>query len=275
MSLPVDNVQNSNSAENQPNVDALVQGLSEEKNPELAVPEKFRGKSVADVAKAYVELESHLGKQGQELGELRRITDAYIKQQLERDLMQNSPANATSDNSNGMSDLDISDLGIDDEETARKVKKLLEKEISPVKSELVELKKERFLTKLGSKHSDFENIVKDKGFQDWVMESPVRIELYRRADKNFDFASADELFNIWKDKKGVPEKLESAVKEAEGRRDAFSAARMETGGSDTGEVASKPRYRRIDIQELMIKDPERYRALAPEILKAYAEKRVY
>ena len=136
----------------------------------------------------------------------------------------------------------------------------------------MELKKEKFITKLSQKHNDFEQIVQDKSFQDWVMDSPVRIELFKRADRSFDLNAATELFGIWKEKAKVPQMVEQAAKDAEGRNTAFNQAHMETG--TTSDTPKGKTYRRVDIIELKMKNPERYRMLEPEIMKAYAEKRI-
>jgi hypothetical protein len=57
------------------------------------------------------------------------------------------------------------------------------------------------------------------------------------------------------------------------RKDAVKQA--STGSvKGSGESSSKKTYRRADIIQLMQTDPERYQALQPEIMRAYAEKRV-
>ena len=51
----------------------------------------------------------------------------------------------------------------------------------------------------------------------------------------------------------------------------LKAVAVDTGG--TGE-SSKRVYRRADLIRLRMSDPERYEALEPEIMKAYADGRV-
>ena len=55
-----------------------VQPESEE--PEL--PDKFKGKSVTEIVSSYENLEKELGRKGQEIGELRQLTDQILKQQI-------------------------------------------------------------------------------------------------------------------------------------------------------------------------------------------------
>lgn len=258
-----------------PNASEALQGLMEERDPSSKLPDKFKGKALEDVIKSYTELESHAGKQAQELGELRKLTDAYIRSQIENGRTQEDPGflRSQEDLTSNSFNSELDDNSFDDVDLDGKtVQKIVEKKLSPIQQELLELKKEKFINKLSQKHSDFEQIVQDKSFQDWVMESPVRIELFKRADRSFDLNAATELFGIWKEKAKVPAMVEQAEKEAEGRTNAFKQAHMETG--TTSETPNGKKYRRVDIIELKMRNPERYRMLEPEIMKAYKEGRI-
>ena len=65
------------------NPEGALMGLQEERQvtaggvqaPSVEVPEKFRNKSLEDIIASYKELESQYGRQGQELGELRKVAD--------------------------------------------------------------------------------------------------------------------------------------------------------------------------------------------------------
>ena len=249
------------------NAQAVIQSFEDDAKPKI--PEKFKDKSLEDVVKSYQELETFHGKQAQELGELRKLTDAYIKHQMEKDV--GSGSRHVEQGEPEKESFDFGDLDPDDPATI-KAREILEKELIPVKAELVELKKEKFINKLSTKHNDFETIIQDKSFQDWVMDSPMRVELFKRADMQFDFDSANELFNIWKEKKGVAVEKEQKAEQTKTTNTAFEQARMETSSLD--EAPPKKTYRRADIIDLMRRDPERYRVLEPEIRRAYAEKRV-
>lgn len=248
------------------NANAVIQGIAEDNDPNKDIPEKFRGKDLREVVKSYQELESLQGKQAQELGELRRLTDAYIRSQLEKDTVDTTPRRDDMDLHVPVGDPD------DDVDLDPTVAKAVQKKLAPVERELVELRKEKFTAKLTQKHSDFEGIVSDKSFQDWVMESPVRVELFKRADRNFDINAAVELFDTWKEKKKVPELVQDAANAEKERSTAFKQAHMETG--TVTETAPKKTYRRADIIDLKMRDPNRYRSLLPEIEAAYREGRV-
>ena len=63
----------------------MEQASVDEEQPvseEEKLPEKFRGKSVESIVSSYENLEKELGRKGQEIGELRQLTDNILKQQL-------------------------------------------------------------------------------------------------------------------------------------------------------------------------------------------------
>lgn len=251
------------------NPDAVFEALQEEKQASTAfttpqapadiasqIPEKFRGKSFEDVVKAYTELEKISGRNGQELGELRKLTDEYI-----------STRSAPPPQISTSNKIDIDALS-----EPEKIKMYLEQELHPVKAELVTLKQERMDASLRKNHPDFENILKSADFQKWVLESDIRKEMFVRADNHFDIGAANELFSTWKMKSGISAGAAHAEAEQAAQQTAFTAGRMETGRVEA-EVQKKI-YRRADIIALKMRNPERYAQLEPEIRQAYAENRV-
>ena len=51
--------------------------------PKSVLPEKYQGKSIEEVAKMHQEVEKRLSIQGQEIGEVRKLADELIRQNLE------------------------------------------------------------------------------------------------------------------------------------------------------------------------------------------------
>ena len=49
---------------------------------DFEIPDKFQGKSMEDIISSYENLEKELGRKGQEIGELRQVTDGILQQQL-------------------------------------------------------------------------------------------------------------------------------------------------------------------------------------------------
>ena len=56
--------------------------VEEQPQIESELPNKFKGKSVEDIVSSYENLEKELGRKGQEIGELRKLTDGILQQQL-------------------------------------------------------------------------------------------------------------------------------------------------------------------------------------------------
>jgi hypothetical protein len=95
--------------------------------------------------------------------------------------------------------------------------------------------------------------------------------LLRKADQAYDFDAADELLSSWKERQAVV--TETVATENKARSNQVKSA--STGNvKGSAEAPSRKVYRRADIIQLMQKDPERYRALMPEIRQAYEEGRV-
>ena len=51
----------------------------EPQDTEDDIPEKYKGKSVKDIVRMHQEAERAIGKQGSEVGELRRIVDDFVQ----------------------------------------------------------------------------------------------------------------------------------------------------------------------------------------------------
>ena len=58
------------------------EGTQVEEQTESEVPEKYQGKSTAEIVRMHQEAEKLLGKQSSEVGELRKVVDDYIQTQL-------------------------------------------------------------------------------------------------------------------------------------------------------------------------------------------------
>ena len=116
-----------------------------------------------------------------------------------------------------------------------------------------------------------QKILSDDKFANWIKASKIRTQLFVAADQNYDADAADELFTLWKERKTVAKQTAAVEKQA--RKQQIKAAN--TGNAQGSAEASRRKiYRRADIIKLMKDDPDRYQALQPEIMKAYAERRV-
>lgn len=220
------------------------------------VPEKYQGKSVDDIIRMHQEAEKLIGKQAQEVGEVRKLADDLIKQNLQS---THKPI--------------VEEPEVDFFEDPQKaVLNTVNKhpDVLAAKQATQEFKRMNIQQKLAATHPDFQQVVQDAGFAEWVKQSPVRMGLYAKADGEYDFDSANELLSTYKQLKQVQTAKVAAVDNT-ARQQSLKAASVDVGG--TGE-SSKKIYRRADLIQLRMRDPERYEALQPEIMAAYAEGRI-
>ena len=228
--------------------------------PEDTIPEKYKGKSTAEIVRMHQEAEKLLGKQSGEVGELRSVVDSYIQTQLDT-----TPApTATPED-----DEDIDFFSDPD----KAVERAIRNHPSIKKAEETTLNNQRStaLTHLQSRHPDMGEIIQNGKFVEWIKASKIRTQLFAQADRQYDYEAADELFTNWKERQGVVAQTVAAEKDT--RKAAVKAA--STGSTKgNGEQRAKKVYRRSDIIKLMKTDPDRYMALSDEITQAYAENRV-
>jgi hypothetical protein len=237
------------------------QGEEQQDTTEDDIPDKYRGKSAKDIARMHMEAEKALGRQGSEVGELRRLVDDFIKAQTVTKTQQQAPAE---------DDVDDVDFFADPKAA---ISRAIEKhpKVKAAEELTLNMKKAEALATLKSNHPDFQDIVQSSGFAEWVGKSKVRQELFLRADQAYDFEAANELLSTYKERQAVVEKTK-AVEQVE-RKQAVKAASMGSA-KGSGESASRKTYRRADIIDLMVRNPDRYAQLSDEIMQAYAEGRV-
>lgn len=226
------------------------------KEPEVKLPEKYQGKSVDDIIRMHQEAEKLIGKQAQEVGEVRKLADELIKHNLstKQQTVVEEP------------EVDFF------EDPQKAIRNTVDKhpDVLAARQATQEFKRMNIQQKLAQTHPDFQQIVQDGDFAEWVKASPVRLGLYAKADGEYDFDSANELLSTFKQLKQVQTKQVAAVDNT-ARQQSLKAASVDTGG--TGE-SSKKIYRRTDLIRLKMTDPARYEDLQPEIMSAYAEGRV-
>jgi len=224
------------------------------------LPDKYRGKSAAELARMHQEAEKLLGRQSSEVGELRKVVDSYIQTQLSQ--QQQAPVQPE--------DEDEFDFFI---EPKKAISKAIENhpKIKEAEQYTQQYKKATALNQLQSKHPDMQQILQDNRFAEWIKGSKIRTQLFVQADQQYDYEAADELFTLWKDRQTTVK--QTAQAEKAGRQAAVKTANT---GNARGNPDSQSRkiYRRADIIKLMKTDPDRYQSLSDEIMKAYAEGRV-
>ena len=220
------------------------------------IPDKYSGKSLEDIVNMHQEAEKLIGRQAQEVGEVRRLADELLKQQLYK---PQAPAQEENE-------IDFF------EDPKKAVRNAVDNhpDVLAAKQATQQFKQMQTQTALQKKHPDFAEVVQDGEFINWIKGSPYRLNMYAQADSNFDYGAADELLSTFKQIRGV--KTQQARSEGtEVLKQNMRTASVDTGG--TGETSRKF-YRRADLIRLRMTDPSRYEALEPEIRQAYADGRV-
>jgi hypothetical protein len=242
----------------EPEVEQSQQPEAEEEE----VPSKYKGKSLKDIVKMHQEAEKLIGRQAQEVGEVRKLADELIKRQLSTPKVEEK---ATEED-----EIDFF------EDPKKAVQKAVDKHPAVLQAQqaALELKKVQTLNRLQSDYPDFQQTIADPEFANWIKSSNVRMRLYAAADSQYDYEAAAELLSTWGSIRGA--KTTKQVEETkqiakEQRSKAMKAATVDTG---TVGLESKKTYRRADLIRLQIQDPDRYAQLQDEIMSAYAEGRV-
>ena len=232
---------------------------------EEELPEKYRGKSIADIVKMHQESEKLIGRQAQEVGEVRRLADELIKQQISNKKAVEQPKEE---------EPDPKDSYFEDPVSAVNAAVDKHPAIQQAKQQAFEYKQQQVTQKLRQEFPNFDDIVNNSKFFEWVKASPVRTRLFTEAHSQYDYDSAVELLSTWNQMNPVSEQSNNT--------DVVNESKLETSRNlkaatvDTGSPAPSSRkiYRRADLINLRLRDPARYDAMSDEIMAAYAEGRV-
>lgn len=226
------------------------------------IPEKYKGKNLEDIVRMHQEAEKLIGRQAQEVGEVRRLADDLIKQSLSQKTQQAQPQAVETP----PQEIDF----FEDPQSHVNRAVANHPDVIAAKQASQQLKQIQTHAMLNKKHPDFADIVRDGEFIEWVKASPMRLNIYAMADANYDFNAADELLSTFKQIRTSKTQQTTDAGNAV-RKQNLKAAGVDVGG--TGE-SSKKVYRRADLIRLRMTDPDRYEALQPEIMAAYSEGRV-
>ena len=251
------------SQEREPENEVITEIANNVKKEEAQLPPKFEGKNVDEIVKSYANLEQQFGRQGSELGELRKLADSLIQKNLQ-------------DTSNTRSESLEKSISEDDfySDPVNAVRKVVEEALEPMKSNLSQSKVDSTVQRLQAKHPDMADVVNDLGFQQWIMETTPRQDMWVKAS-NGDFEYADELFTQYKGNNTSQVQAQKEQKQVVKSKELEDASSVSSGASqDAGGSSGKTIYRRSELIRLKMNDPTRYSDLHGEIMQAYAEGRV-
>ena len=222
------------------------------------IPEKYRNKTVKELVDMHQNAEKAIGKQGGEVGELRKMVDDYIQAQVPEQPKEQEQQNE---------DIDFFtapekavETAIDRHPAIKAAKKATE-----------DMQLETARNHIITKHPNIRETLTDPKFAEWVKGSQYRQKQFIQAETRFDLDAVDELMTGWSERQSFVDNTVATEKNA--RKDSVREA--STGSTQSSQGGSrKPIFRRADIIKLITNDPDRYEALYPEIAQAYIDGRV-
>lgn len=234
-----------------------------------SIPEKFRGKSLAEVVQSYQNLESELGRARNEVGTSRRVLDEVLD--LRRRQAEKSEAAPTA------RAVTPHELAENPEEVITEVaKRVADERTSSVEQRLAKFEGDLAAQQFEKKHTGYAETIQSPKFVDWVGKTPTRMGLVQKAAQQ-DWAAAEELLELYKEYEGAP----SRAQETPGadKADAKKVGLAKSGGSGANRVVNggdgKTIFKRTELARLYVENPTEYdRRFESEFRQAYEENRV-
>jgi len=248
--------------------DEVVQSTEPEESQGSEVPEKFQGKSFDEVVDMYRNLEKEYGRKGNEIGELRKLTDEILQLEIQQKRNNSERVNSKEE------ELSDDDWFSSPKEATDKYlqKSSLAKEVEELKEKLTSKDREQAHSAFVEKHPDYMDLAQKSDFQEFVKDSKYRTQLAQQADQ-YDYEAANELFDLYK---ALRQSTGADVSEDSNKAEKQSQARKQATLEGTGNrnKGTKKVYRRADLIKMKMQDPERYNTMQDEIMRAYQEGRV-
>lgn len=235
------------------------------------IPEKYRGKSLQDIIEMHRNAEAALGRAHNEVGQVRRLADELLG------INRAATAGPRAETAPARKPITPDDILADPEKAVVSVaKEVADTRASSAEERLARMEYELSLARFEQKHPKFKETMEDTGFREWVQRSPLRQRMAYAATQG-DFVAADELFSLYGEvsssQPANPEPSEPSPSDQ-----ARKATLTRPGGSTAARVVNtqtgKPIWSRAKLLEMRMNNPEEFERLQPQILEAYAEKRV-
>ena len=228
----------------------------------FSMPEKFTGKSAEEIAQSYIELEKTAGRSANEIGELRKLTDQYIHQELTRGT-KSDPVKESEPS------LEFDDF-IEDPGTA--INSAVDRRLKEVNERFDKQDAQRSAEKFAADNPDYQEISASQEFYSWANATPYRVRQLQAAQAG-DYDAAGDILQGYRDHNQSASDLTEAAKVGEEvkREKALKDASTETAG--TGATSGKV-YKKSELRKMYMYDQAEYERQLPEIEKAYREGRV-
>ena len=240
-------------------IDALETPTQEEGQPE-AKSSTYGAKSRDDLEKMLDDQKSMIGRQSNEVADVRREIEAmkgaksYVDSQLQVDQPKAKEIDYFGD-------------------PASAIKQSIEDHpaLKQQQEELSRLRAEGAAREIEARHPDASAVLNADDFKNYIAQSPSRTVSYSAGMKSMDVGIMDELLSAYKSINQPTPEVE-ALKNQDRKAQVRKAATGNAQGSS--ETSAGKTISRDDIVNLKMNDPDRYRRLYPQIEKMYREGRV-
>lgn len=190
-----------------------------------AIPDRFKNKSPAEIAQAYVELEKLNSRQAQDLGSMRRTVDTLLELKSDGTSVSREAPKAEPP-----APVTVDDIYADpDKHIRRAVREETTGQIKELDEEVRDLRRENALARFDSLHPDWREIAQSPEFVNWAREAPFRMRLIAQADR-FDLEAADTVINLYKAESGRKQSEQESEAAKQKRERELRAASLESGG---------------------------------------------
>lgn len=229
-----------------------------DQEPEEDIPEKYRGKTAAEIIRMHQDAERLIGRQGSEVGELRAIVNDMLAAAQPSPAPQEPEVDFYEDPKGAVSKA-VADT-LNNDPRLKKLDEMSAREERNAKAQ-----------QLAAEHPDYMEVVNTPEFVNWVQKSKVRAKAFQESHANFDVETASDILTDYKDHIGT---IKATTKAAKANR-ATAVKQASTGsGKASAETRGKPTLSSEALIELKIKNPDKYYAMMPQIKQAYMDGRV-
>lgn len=227
----------------------------------VEIPARLQGKTAEQVIHEWNSMQREFGRQSNELGEARSLLRDAVELNLGKTEQSTSePKTPTSEDF--------------EEDAMAATQRLIDKSLKPVMDALGKTDSNVQASQFERAFPNYQQDAATPEFEQFVLETPYRKNLYVKADKR-DYDAAAELFTAYGEYKARKASAGAADENAvDAKTKQVREAGLESGG---GKASGKGRgkvYRAADIQRLYNTDREKYNSMVSEFEKAYSEGRV-
>jgi ribosomal protein L29 len=259
--------------EDQLDTELVEADVQEQAREEAVIPERFKGKSAAEIAASYIELERLNSRQAQDLGSMRKTVDTLLE-------LQSNGTGSQAPKTEEPSEPVTVDLLYEkpDETVRRVVREETSGQLKEVKGELAKERFERALAEFDRNHEGWRETTSTPEFLTWAQATPYRARIFAAAN-TWDFDAADTLLGLYNEEQARGQQSAEAVRKEQRKQSDLRKATLESSGPVPVEAVET--FSRSDLinKKLAAKrgdyNADQYlRVNADAIRQAYADGRV-